>query len=80
MNPIDCLKKNIITELTTQGASPVTAQQAADYAAGQYRTTPSNGKDPYGELLRLAGSMAMKNQAGFRYVQPKPKVSRVFRG
>lgn len=80
MNPIDCIKKNIISELTTQGASPVNAQQAADYAAGQYRTTTDFGKDPYGELLRLAGAMAMKNQSGFRFVQPKPKVSRGFRG
>jgi hypothetical protein len=80
MNPIDCIKKNIVTELTSQGASVVTAQQAAEYAAGQYRTTSTLGKDPYSELLRLAGAMAMKNQSGFRYVQPKPKVSRGFRG
>lgn len=79
MNPIDCIKKNIVSELTTQGASPVNAQQAADYAAGQYRTTSTLGKDPYGELLRLAGAMAMKNQPGFRFVQPKPRVSRGFR-
>lgn len=79
MNPIDCIKKNIVTELTKQGASVVTAQNAAEYAAGQYRQIPNLGKDPYGELVRLAGAMAMKNQPEFRYVQPKPKVTRSFK-
>lgn len=79
MNPIDCIKKNIVTKLTKQGASVVTAQNAAEYAAGQYRTTSTLGKDPYGELVRLAGAMAMKNQPGFRYVQPKAKVNKRFK-
>lgn len=76
MNPIDFLTKNIVTELTKQGASIVVAQDAATYAAGQYRTVTDFGKDTFGELVRLAGIMAMKNQPGFRYVQPKPTVSR----
>ena len=79
MNQIDCIKKNIVTELTNQGASVVTAQQAADYAAGQYRQIPNLGRDPYGELIRLAGGMASKIQPEFRYVQPKPKVNKRFK-
>ena len=71
MNPIEFIKRQIITELVKQGASPGTAQHAADYAAQQYRTTSAIGKDPFSELIRLAGAMAMKHQAGFRFVMPR---------
>lgn len=71
MNPIDFLKQNVIRELVKQGASPGTAQTAADYAAQQYRTTTTIGKDPYAELIRLAGAMAMKRQSDFRFVMPR---------
>ena len=71
MNPVDFIKKQVIDELVKQGASPGTAQYAADYAAQQYRTTSTVGKDPFAELIRLAGAMAMKHQAGFRFVMPK---------
>lgn len=71
MNTVEFIKKQIITELVKQGASPGTAQHAADYAAQQYRTTSTVGKDPFAELIRLAGAMAMKHQAGFRFVMPK---------
>lgn len=60
MHPIDFIKKNIITELKKQGAMPGTAMNAADYAAGEYKNIAHLGKDPYGELLRLAGAHAMK--------------------
>lgn len=79
MNQIDFLKKNIVAELAKQGASIIVAQDAAEYAAWQYRTITDVGKDPFGELVRVAGNMAMKNQPGFRYVQPKPKVTRRFK-
>lgn len=72
MNPVDFIKKQVMTELVKQGASPGTAQHAADYAAQQYRTTSAIGKDPFAELIRLAGAMAMKHQPDFKYVQPKP--------
>lgn len=71
MNPVDFIKRQIVTELVKQGASPGTAQHAADYAAQQYRTTSTIGKDPFAELIRLAGVMAMKHQAGFRFVMPR---------
>lgn len=71
MNPVDFIKKQVMAELMKQGASPGTAQLAADYAAQQYRTTSAIGKDPFAELIRLAGAMAMKHQAGFRFVMPR---------
>lgn len=71
MNPVDFIKKQVIAELMKQGASPGTAQSAADYAAQQYRTTSAMGKDPFSELIRMAGAMAMKHQAGFRFVMPR---------
>lgn len=71
MNQVDFIKKQVITELVKQGASLGTAQHAADYAAQQYRTTSAMGKYPFAELIRLAGAMAMKHQAGFRFVMPR---------
>ena len=71
MNPVEFIKKQIVTELVKQGASPGTAQHAADYAAQQYRTTSTIGKDPFAELIRLASAMAMKHHAGFRFVMPR---------
>lgn len=71
MNQVDFIKKQVMAELVKQGASPVTAQHAADYAAQQYHTTSDTGKDPFSELIRLAGAKAMKHQAGFRFVMPR---------
>lgn len=72
MNPVDFIKRQIVTELVKQGASPGTAQIAADYAAEHYRISSGLGKDPYAELIYRAGQMAMKQQPDFKYVQPKP--------
>ena len=73
MNPIEeFIKKQVIAELVKQGASPGTAQVAADYAANHYRISSGMGKDPFAELIRRAGDMAMKQQADFKFVQPKP--------
>ena len=71
MNPTDFIRKQVVAELVKQGASPGTAQIAADYAAQQYRTTTALTKDPFAELIRLAGMMAMKNQTDFRFVMPR---------
>lgn len=72
MKPVEFLKRQVITELTKQGASPGTAQNAADYAAEHYRISSGLGKDPYAELIYRAGQFAMKHQPEFKYVQPKP--------
>jgi len=74
MNPVQFIQKQIITELVRQGASPGTAQVAADYAVEHYRISSGMGKDPYAELIYRAGTMAMKQQPDFKYVQPKPPV------
>lgn len=72
MNPVDFIKKQIITELVKQGASPGTAHNAADFAAEHYRISSGLGKDPYSELIYRAGQFAVAHQPGFKYVQPKP--------
>lgn len=71
MNPVEFIKKQVMAELVKQGASPGTAQIAADYAADQYRKSSAIGKDPFAELIRLAGAMAMKQQTDFRFVMPR---------
>lgn len=72
MNPIEFIKKQVVAELVKQGASPGTAQQAADYAAQHYRISSGLGKDPFSELIYRAGQYAMSHQPDFKYVQPKP--------
>lgn len=72
MNPVEFIKKQIVTELVKQGATPATALIAADHAAEHYRISSGLGKDPYSELIYRAGQMAMKHQPDFKYVQPKP--------
>lgn len=73
MNPVDFIKKQVMTELVKQGASPGTAIAAADHAAEHYRISSGGGKDAFAELVYRAGQFAMKRQSGFRYVQPKPR-------
>ncbi|ANN86159.1 hypothetical protein BI096_gp46 [Enterobacter phage Arya] len=73
MNPVDFIKKSVITELVKQGASPGTAQAAADHAADHYRISSCGGRDAFAELIYRAGQFAMKRQPDFRYVQPKPR-------
>lgn len=72
MNHVDFIKKQIITELVKQGASPGTAQMAADFEAEHYRISSGLGKDPFSELIYRAGQFAMSHQKDFKYVQPKP--------
>ncbi len=47
MNPVEFIKKQIVTELVKQGATPATALIAADHAAEHYRISSGLGKDPF---------------------------------
>lgn len=76
MQPTEFIKRNIMAELMRQGASSVNAEQAADFAVLDFRRRTDLGKDPMGELLRIAGVMATKYDSEFKFVQPKPKVYR----
>lgn len=72
MNPVTFIKNQVIAELVKQGASPGTAQMAADYAAEHYRVSSGLGKDPFSELIYRAGQHAMSHQPDFKFRQPKP--------
>lgn len=71
MNNRQFIKSNIIKELTLQGATPYNAERSADYALGDFRRKSDLGKDPFGELLRIAAKQAMSFDPSFSFVMPK---------
>ena len=76
MQPTEFIKRNIMAELMKQGASPGNAEQAAEFCITEYKRRTDLGKDPMGELMRIAGAMAKKYDSDFNFVQPKPRGSR----